>query len=121
MTGAPFTRRSAGSSPPAIRAGVVSVVLVNYRGAEDTITCLRSFASLDWPADRLELLVVDNASGDGSAERIRAAVPQARVIESEVNRGFAGGCNLGAAEASGESVAEWARQILLRAAKRSVR
>ncbi|MDP1805525.1 MAG: glycosyltransferase, partial [Acidimicrobiales bacterium] len=105
MTGAPFTRRSAGSSPPAIRAGVVSVVLVNYRGAEDTITCLRSFAALDWPADRLELLVVDNASGDGSAERIRAEVPDARVIVSEVNRGFAGGCNLGAAEASGEYLA----------------
>jgi GT2 family glycosyltransferase/glycosyltransferase involved in cell wall biosynthesis len=105
MTGAPFTRRSAGNTPPAIRAGVVSVVLVNYRGAEDTITCLQSFASLDWPADRLELLVVDNASGDGSAERIRAAVPGARVIESDVNRGFAGGCNFGAAEASGEYLA----------------
>jgi GT2 family glycosyltransferase/glycosyltransferase involved in cell wall biosynthesis len=105
MTGAPFTRRSAGNTPPAIRAGVVSVVLVNYKGAEDTVTCLRSFAGLDWPAERLELLVVDNASGDGSAERIRAEVPNARVIESEVNRGFAGGCNLGAAEASGEYLA----------------
>ncbi|HET7722571.1 MAG TPA: glycosyltransferase family 2 protein, partial [Acidimicrobiales bacterium] len=105
MTGAPFTRRSAGNTPPAIQAGLVSVVLVNYRGAEDTITCLRSFAGLDWPADRIELLVVDNASGDGSAERIRAEVPNARVIASDVNRGFAGGCNLGAAEASGEYLA----------------
>jgi GT2 family glycosyltransferase/glycosyltransferase involved in cell wall biosynthesis len=92
-------------APPAIRAGTVSVVLVNYRGAEDTITCLKSFAGVNWPADRLELLVVDNASGDGSAERIRAAVLGARVIESEVNRGFAGGCNLGASEASGEYLA----------------
>ncbi|MDQ3640792.1 MAG: glycosyltransferase [Actinomycetota bacterium] len=93
------------NKPPAIRAGMVSVILVNYRGAEDTITCLRSFAAVDWPADRLELLVVDNASGDGSAERIRADVPGARVIESDVNRGFAGGCNLGAAEACGEYLA----------------
>ena len=93
------------TSPPAIRPGLVSVVLVNYRGADDTITCLRSFIDVDWPAHRLELVVVDNASGDGSAERIRAAVPAATVVASEVNRGFAGGCNLGAAHAQGEYLA----------------
>jgi hypothetical protein len=93
------------NKPPTIRAGTVSVILVNYRGDEDTITCLESFAGVDWPADRLELLVVDNASGDGSADRIRAAVPGARVVESDVNRGFAGGCNVGAAEARGEYLA----------------
>jgi GT2 family glycosyltransferase/glycosyltransferase involved in cell wall biosynthesis len=84
---------------------MVSVILVNYRGAEDTITCLQSFAGVDWPATRLELLVIDNASGDGSAGRIRAAAPGATVIESEVNLGFGGGCNLGAAHASGEFLA----------------
>ena len=41
---------------------IVSVVIVNYRGAEDTIRCLRDFAEIDWPQDRLELVVVDNAS-----------------------------------------------------------
>jgi len=84
---------------------MVSVILVNYRGADDTITCLQSFADVNWPAHRLQLLVVDNASGDGSAERIRAAVPGAQVIESDVNRGFSGGCNLGAAHAGGEYLA----------------
>ena len=90
------------NTPPAIQPGLVSVVLVNYRGADDTVTCLQSFAGVDWPADRLELLVVDNASGDGSADRIRAEAPAAVVVESDVNRGFAGGCNLGAAHARGE-------------------
>ncbi|MEA2702584.1 MAG: hypothetical protein QOD63_529 [Actinomycetota bacterium] len=89
------------------RPGVVSVILVNYRGADDTITCLRSFADLAWPAARLEVIVVDNASGDGSAARIRDAVPTTDVIvvESPTNVGFAGGCNLGAAKASGEILA----------------
>jgi GT2 family glycosyltransferase/glycosyltransferase involved in cell wall biosynthesis len=87
------------------RPGLVSVVLVNYRGADDTITCLQAFDEVDWPADRLELLVVDNASGDGSAERIRQAVPRAQVIESPTNTGFAGGCNLGVAQSRGEHVA----------------
>jgi hypothetical protein len=92
------------SAPPSVRPGVVSVVLVNYRGASDTITCLRAFADLDWPVDRLELIVVDNDSGDGSAARIRAAVPGATVVEAGSNTGFAGGCNIGVAHATGEYV-----------------
>ena len=85
--------------------GLVSVVLVNYRGADDTIICLRALSDLDWPAERRELLVVDNDSGDGSADRIRAAIPEATVVESSANLGFAGGCNLGVAHARGEVVA----------------
>jgi len=79
-------------------------VLVNYRGAEDTITCLRGFDDVDWPADRLELIVVDNNSGDGGARKIRAALPAVVVVESGSNSGFAGGCNLGVAHATGEYV-----------------
>ncbi|WP_426592763.1 glycosyltransferase [Cellulomonas sp. McL0617] len=87
------------------RPGVVTVVLVNYKGADDTITALQAFADIDWPTDRLELVVIDNDSGDGSVERIRTAVPTATVIDSGSNTGFAGGCNLGVAHASGEYVA----------------
>jgi len=90
---------------PTVRTGVVSVVLVNYRGAEDTITCLRAFADVEWSAEALELIVVDNDSGDGSAARIRAAVPGAHVVEAGSNTGFAGGCNLGVAHATGEYIA----------------
>ncbi|MEN3315466.1 MAG: hypothetical protein V7605_1700 [Acidimicrobiaceae bacterium] len=93
-----------GRRPPRLRAGVVSVVVVNYRGAPDTIECLAGFDDVDWPADRLELIVVDNASGDGSADQIRRACPTAVVIESPENTGFAGGCNLGVEQASGEFV-----------------
>lgn len=89
---------------PVVVPGTVSVVVVNYKGAEDTIACLRGLVELDWPADRLQLVVVENASGDDSAARIRAAVPSALVVESPVNSGFAGGCNLGVAAATGEYV-----------------
>ncbi len=87
------------------RPGVVSVILVNYRGAEDTIACLRAFDEVDWPAERLELIVVDNNSGDAGAQAIRAAVPRALVVDSGANLGFAGGCNVGVARAHGEVVA----------------
>ncbi len=83
----------------------VSVIVVNYRGTEHTVTCLRALRDeLDWPTDALELICVDNASGDGSAQRIAAAVPQARLIRSTTNTGFAGGCNLGVSKATGEIV-----------------
>jgi GT2 family glycosyltransferase/glycosyltransferase involved in cell wall biosynthesis len=94
------------SADPAVtRPGVVSVVVVNYRGAQDTIVCLRALTGIDWPADRLELIVVDNDSGDGSAEQIAAAVPEAVLVRAGSNTGFAGGCNLGVAHATGEYVA----------------
>ena len=84
---------------------MVSVIVVNYRGAADTITCLRALRDdLDYPADQLELICVDNASGDGGAERIRA-VEGVHLIESGENLGFAGGCNLGARQASGQVLA----------------
>ncbi|MBE1465493.1 glycosyltransferase [Kibdelosporangium phytohabitans] len=85
---------------------IVSVVVVNYRGAEDTITCLRSLADdLAYPADRVQVICVDNASGDGSVERIKANAPGVKVVESKANIGFAGGCNLGVQHADGSVVA----------------
>jgi GT2 family glycosyltransferase/glycosyltransferase involved in cell wall biosynthesis len=91
---------------PKLRELAVSVVVVNFRGADDTIECVRHLHDLDWPADQLEIIVVENASGDDSAERIRTAVhASVRLVESPINGGFTGGCNLGAAEATGEFLA----------------
>jgi GT2 family glycosyltransferase len=51
-----------------------------------------------------ELIVVDNASADGTADAVRELVPNATVIEAGSNLGFAAGCNLGADAASGELI-----------------
>jgi GT2 family glycosyltransferase/glycosyltransferase involved in cell wall biosynthesis len=87
------------------RPGVVTVVLVNYMGADDTIAAVVGLHSLDWPSERLEVVVVDNASGDGSLERFRAELPGAIIVDAGENLGFAAGCNLGVANSSGEFVA----------------
>ena len=42
---------------------LVSVVLVNFRGAEDTIEAIRGLRELDWPRHLLEIIVVENGSG----------------------------------------------------------
>ncbi|WP_345358568.1 glycosyltransferase [Saccharopolyspora cebuensis] len=85
---------------------LVSVIVVNHRGADDTITCVRAVRDeLDYPAELLEVICLDNASGDGSADRIRTAAPDVRVIESATNTGFAGGCNTAAEQATGQVLA----------------
>ncbi|MGO1055857.1 glycosyltransferase [Crossiella sp. CA198] len=85
---------------------LVSVVVVNYRGAEDTITCLRALREqLDYPTERLQLICVDNASGDGSAERIEAEADGVMLVRAPANLGFAGGCNLGVEHSHGEVLA----------------
>ncbi|SDZ41364.1 glycosyltransferase [Herbiconiux ginsengi] len=85
--------------------GVVSLVLVNYRGADDTIQALQAVRELDWPAHRLEIIVLDNDSGDDSVERIRSAAPEITLIESGENLGFAAGCNRAVAVAKGQYIA----------------
>jgi GT2 family glycosyltransferase len=67
------------------RPGVVSVVIVNYRGAEDTLTCIDGLGGLEWPAEALEIIVVDNASGDDSVEQIAARAPHVTLIASPEN------------------------------------
>ncbi|MQA60435.1 MAG: glycosyltransferase [Actinophytocola sp.] len=88
---------------------LVSVVVVNYRGATDTIACLRALATtLDYPA--FEVVCVDNASGGDDLRRIRDASAELSgvtitVVAAERNLGFAGGCNLGAERARGTVLA----------------
>ena len=96
---------NAANAPSAPTTGLVSVVIVNYRGADDTIECLAGLSTLDWPREQLQIVVVDNASGDDSVARITAAAPEVKVIAAEQNTGFAGGCNLGVRNADGEFVA----------------
>lgn len=85
--------------------GLVSVILVNFRGADDTILAIHHLESLDWPQERLQIVVVENGSGDDSAERIRAAAPHVKLVISGSNEGFAGGCNRGVAASDGEYIA----------------
>lgn len=83
----------------------VSVVLVNYRGVDDTLVAIQTLRTLNWPAEQLEIVVVENASGDDSEARLRELGDQITLVVSDENLGFAGGCNLGVTHASGEFVA----------------
>jgi GT2 family glycosyltransferase len=91
-----------------LKHGAVSVVIVNFRGTPDTLECVSALTDVDWPADLLEILVVENGSGDNSEAELRSAlagIPNARLIVSDENLGFTGGSNLGAKHATGEFLA----------------
>jgi hypothetical protein len=76
------------------------VVLVNYRTAELAIDCLRSLAPEVASVPGSSALVVDNASGDGSEERIRSAIERegwsewASLVSAGRNGGFGSGNNV---------------------------
>ncbi len=82
----------------------VSVVVVTHDGADHLARCLASLEALDFPPERLEIVLVDNRSPAGSLDAIRSGFPRVAVVTSAENRGFAGGCNLGIARARGEYV-----------------
>ncbi len=80
---------------------VVSIILVNYNGAEVVLNCLRSLVQF-LHAVPYEIIVVDNASTDGSAALIVQHFPTVRLIKQAENRGFGAGNNAGATDANGE-------------------
>ncbi|RKX27728.1 MAG: glycosyl transferase, partial [Candidatus Zixiibacteriota bacterium] len=81
----------------------ISIVLISYNGREFIEDCLRTTVeSLGNTSP--EIIVVDNASGDGTTEIIESKFPQARIIKNKTNLGFARAVNQGLEAASGEYI-----------------
>lgn len=76
---------------------LVCIVILNREQLELTSDCLRSLANLNY--SNFEVVLVDNGSRDGSAERLRKEFPEATVLICLHNQGVAGGRNLGARQA----------------------
>jgi len=74
---------------------LVGVVVVDHDGGALTVRCVESLLGLDWPPDRLRVILVDNASVDSVAPKLEGRDPRLQVVRSETNLGFAGGCNAG--------------------------
>src|SRR5262245_43386037 len=72
----------------------LSIVIVYYNTRGLLHDCLRSiFENL--PPTSVQVIVVDNASSDRSAEMVKANYPQVDLISSQINLGFARGNNIG--------------------------
>jgi GT2 family glycosyltransferase len=73
----------------------LDVVIVSYRSLELLRECLGSLRAHP-PSCPMKVIVVDNASGDGSAEMVAAEYPDTDLVASPTNLGFASATNLGA-------------------------
>jgi len=82
----------------------ISVVIVNFNGKRHLEECLESLSNVDYPRDKLEIIVVDNGSKDGSVESVMAKFPHVRIVRLKKNLGFCIPNNIGALLASGDYV-----------------
>jgi GT2 family glycosyltransferase len=85
----------------------VAVVVLNWKRADETARCVESLQRADLRGARI--LIVDNGSGDGSAEQLRARFPDVELLALAENQGYAGGNNAGIRRA----IANGARAVLV--------
>jgi len=73
----------------------VSIIIINYNGKENTLACLKSLKKLQATSYKLQAIVVDNGSSDGSVAAVKEEFPQVEIVELKQNAGFTGGNNVG--------------------------
>ncbi len=81
---------------------LVSVVVINWNGKQHLPPCLDSLRGQTYP--RVEVIVADNASTDGSQALVREQYPAVKLVALPENRGFTGGNNAGIEASTGEIV-----------------
>ena len=80
-----------------------TVIIVSYNTVEMTLNCLRNVEASEGPVTK-QVMVIDNASADGSAERIAREFPSVRLIANAENVGFARANNQAITEGIGRYV-----------------
>jgi GT2 family glycosyltransferase len=85
-----------------IKQPSVSVVVVNYNGKRHLKECFESLLNSHYPKEKLEILMVDNNSSDGSLDYVKKNFPNVRILSLDKDYGYAGGINRGVNAAKGE-------------------
>jgi len=83
-------------------SSLCSVVVLNYNGKEFLTRCLLSLKNLNYKD--YNVIVVDNASSDGSVDFVREHFPWVHIIENKENLGFAEGNNVAIKHAKGDYI-----------------
>ncbi len=107
---------------------LVSIVILTALGPTHLGECLESIRRQSYPADRVEVIVVDNGSMVDPTTEAQRLLPGTRVIRNDTNIGFAAGNNRGAAAATGDYVIflnddtrvhpDWLRELVETARRR---
>jgi hypothetical protein len=91
------------SLPPLPAVPVVSIYCTAYNHERFVAEAVESVLAQDWPADRLQFVVVEDGSTDGTLEALQPYRDEVRIIHQE-NRGVRGAVNRGMAELTGDVI-----------------
>ena len=80
----------------------IAVVILNYNGLENTLECLESIKKCERLSHKIEIIVVDNASQDGSQEAL-SNLKDIYLVQNADNLGYSGGNNVGIKKALGRN------------------
>jgi len=83
---------------------ILSVVIVTWNTKEQTDECIKSIISLPEYSDKIEIIVVDNNSGDGTDLLLKEKYPFIKFIKNDYNAGYAPACNAGIVKSLGKYV-----------------
>lgn len=81
---------------------LVSIIIPHFNGREILHRCLKSLEETKY--EKKEVILVNNASTDGSVENSQSSFSWIKVVYNERNLGYAGGCNSGLVEAAGKYI-----------------
>jgi GT2 family glycosyltransferase len=93
----PLTRDAAAAAP------ILSIIITSYNTREVVRDCLNSIYG-NPPSEPFEIILVDDASADGTSEMVSAAFPQVRLLRNETNRNYSYSNNRGLDQAVGQFV-----------------
>lgn len=80
----------------------ISIIILNYNAGDFLLKCIQSIEQADLCGLKIEVIVVDNNSSDGSLEQLKTK--DLRLVKNKKNIGFSAGNNVGVREASGKYV-----------------
>jgi len=83
----------------------VSVIILNYNGRRHLEDCFGSIVDINYPKDKVEVIMVDNGSTDGSVAMVEEHFSGVHIVNLESNLGFSKGNNIGVQNAKNEYVA----------------
>ena len=81
---------------------LVSIIVLNYNAGDLLVNCVKSL--YDTSYNNYEIIVVDNASKDGSQKKCKERFDQIKLIENKENLGYCEGNNVGIRQATGEFI-----------------
>jgi GT2 family glycosyltransferase len=102
---------------------LISIVTVNFNGKPFLRNLFNSIHDLDYPAEKIQMIMVDNNSEDDSVKFVEEEFPWVEVVSLKKNMGYAGGNNEGLKRAKGKYIAlinndcvverDWLSEMLL--------